>query len=282
MPRARQTPVVVPLPGRRRREPASASPTSAASSTATAGAPGPGANPTDQPQTAHGIVLPARSLAMHPGPEQDVAVGWRSPIQGLVRVQASLAHAQSGGNGIEWWIAHENSAERKTLAHGVTDGTSKTPISAQAKDLDQVAVEPGELLSLVVGPKGAHQCDTTIIEFVISEMGERGQVWNLKQDVVGTLHAGNPHADGQGRTNVWHFIARRLLRPRSFHPSPRSNWLRRHPLPGSSFRNSSAATCAPSASRFVPTRSRPGKGPLPRCAGPTCRRTRRRRAVRSR
>jgi len=172
-----------------------------------------GGNPTDQPQTAHGIVLPARSLAMHPGPEQDVAVGWRSPIQGLVRVQASLAHAQSGGNGIEWWIAHENSAERKTLAHGVTDGTSKTPISAQAKDLDQVAVEPGELLSLVVGPKGAHQCDTTIIEFVISEMGERGQVWNLKQDVVGTLHAGNPHADGQGRTNVWHFYCEKASAP---------------------------------------------------------------------
>jgi hypothetical protein len=172
-----------------------------------------GGNPTDQTQAAQGIVLPARSLAMHPAPEQDVAVGWRSPIKGLVRVMASLAHAQNCSNGIEWWIAHENSAERKTLAHGVTDGTSKIPTSAQAKELDQIAVEPGEMLSLVVGPKGAHQCDTTIIDFAISEVGERGQVWNLKQDVVGSLHAGNPHADSQGRTNVWYFYCEKASAP---------------------------------------------------------------------
>ena len=164
-----------------------------------------GGNPTDLPQTAQGIVLPARSLAMHPGPKQDVAVGWRSPIKGLVRVQASLAHAQNGGNGVEWWIAHENSAQRTTLGHGITDGASKIPIRVQVKELDQLAVEPGEMLSLVVGPKGAHQCDTTIIEFIISEVGDRGQVWNLNQEVVGTLHAGNPHADNQGQINVWHF-----------------------------------------------------------------------------
>ena len=150
---------------------------------------------------------------MHPGPEQDVAVGWRSPIKGLVQVQASLAHAQDCSNGIDWWIAHENSAERKRLAHGVTDGTSKTPVNARATELRQIAVEPGEMLSLVVGPKGAHQCDTTIIDFTISEVGDRGQVWDLKREVVETLHAGNPHEDSHGRTNVWHFYSEKASSP---------------------------------------------------------------------
>ena len=40
-------------------------------------------------------------------------------------------------------------------------------------------------------------------------MGGRGRVWNLTQDVVGTLHAGNPHADGQGQADVWHFYSER-------------------------------------------------------------------------
>ena len=43
---------------------------------------------------------------MHPGPDRNVAVGWRSPIKGQVKVKAGVAHAQSGGDGIEWWIAH--------------------------------------------------------------------------------------------------------------------------------------------------------------------------------
>jgi hypothetical protein len=174
-----------------------------------------GGNPTDQPLTAQGIAFPARSLAMHPGSECDVVVGWCSPIKAVVRVQASVAHAQNGSNGIEWWITRETKMERKTVAHGVMDGTGsqKVPTDAQAKELGEVAVEPGDMISLVVGPKGPHQCDTTIIDLVIAEVGERGRVWNLTQDVVGTLHAGNPHADGQGETNVWHFYCEKPSAP---------------------------------------------------------------------
>ena len=172
-----------------------------------------GGNPTDQPLTAQGIAFPARSLAMHPGSEQDVVVGWCSPIKAVVRVQVGMAHAQNGSSGIEWWITRETKMERKTLAHGVTDGTGKTPTEAQVKELGEVTVEPGDMISLVVGPKGPHQCDTTIIDLVIAEVGERGRVWNLTQDVVGTLHAGNPHADGQGGANVWHFYCEKPSAP---------------------------------------------------------------------
>jgi len=168
-----------------------------------------GGNPGDKPVSAQGITVPGRSLAMHPGPARDVAAGWRSPLEGLVTVKARVAHGQNGGNGIEWWIARETLAGRKNLAHGTTDGTGSQaiPTAADATALSEVTVKPGDMVSLIVGPKGAHQCDTTIIELVIAEAGGRGRIWNLTQDVVNTLHAGNPHADGQGNPAVWHFYS---------------------------------------------------------------------------
>jgi hypothetical protein len=147
---------------------------------------------------------------MHPGSDRDVAVGWRSPIQGTVRIQASVAHAQIGGNGIEWWILRETPQEQKTLAHGTMDGkgSQKIPADTPARDLSGVAVASQDMIYLVVGPKGAYQCDTTIIELIITEVGERSRVWNMTQDVVGTLHDGNPHGDNQGHVAVWHFCDR--------------------------------------------------------------------------
>ena len=168
-----------------------------------------GENPLDKPVSVQGITLPSRSLAMHPGPADDVVAGWRSPIKGLVKVKAGVAQAQRGSNGIEWWIAHEAKSGRKNLAHGTTDGrgAQSIPTGADTTKLSEVRVEPGDTVSLVVGPKGAHQCDTTMIELIITEEGGGGRIWNLTQDVVNTIHAGNPHADGQGNADVWHFCS---------------------------------------------------------------------------
>ncbi|MCX6377695.1 MAG: hypothetical protein NTU88_16970, partial [Armatimonadetes bacterium] len=169
-----------------------------------------GGNPADKPISVQGITFPAKSLAMHPGPDHDVAAGWRSPIKGIVKVKASVAHGQGGGNGIAWWIARETMTDRKNLVHGATSGTGSQAIPAEAEEqkaLDTIQVEPGDMISLVVGPKGAHVCDTTIIELVITEVGGRGRTWDLAQDVLSTLHAGNPHGDGQGNADVWHFYS---------------------------------------------------------------------------
>jgi prepilin-type N-terminal cleavage/methylation domain-containing protein len=170
-----------------------------------------GGNPADKPVSVLGITIPARNLAMHPGPTQNVAVGWSSPIQGMVKIKASVAHGQSGGNGIEWWIARETNSHREHLAHGTTDGSGAQaiPAEAEAKNLDEITVELGDMISLVVGPKGAHQCDTTVIELVINEVGGSERVWNFTQDVISTLLTGNPHADGQGQADVWNFYAER-------------------------------------------------------------------------
>ncbi|MCX6903352.1 MAG: hypothetical protein NTW03_07720, partial [Verrucomicrobia bacterium] len=168
-----------------------------------------GGNPADKAVSVQGITLPPRSLAMHPGPAQNVAAGWRSPMTGQVKVEARVAHAQRGGDGIEWWIVRETKTQRQPLAHGTTDGTGARaiPTEADAKTLSEIAVDSGDMISLVVGPKGTHYCDTTLIELALVEVGGGGRVWNLTREVVGTLQAGNPHADGQGRAGVWHFYA---------------------------------------------------------------------------
>ncbi len=171
-----------------------------------------GGNRGDKAVSVLGITIPARHLAMHPGPDRNVAVGWMSPIEGKVKVNASVAHAQSGGDGIDWSIVQTTKTERRTLLHGSTNGTGTQviPAKADAAKLREIAVEPGDMISLVVGPKGSHYCDTTVIELVITEAGGQGRVWNLTDDIVKTLHAGNPHADSQGNADVWNVFAETL------------------------------------------------------------------------
>jgi len=169
-----------------------------------------GGNPTDKPASVSGITVPARRLAMHPGSMNSVTVGWRSPIKGTVGVKASVAHGQEGGNGIEWAIVHQGKAVPNELTRGATEGKGAQEIPADAeaqKQLAAVTVESGDMICLVVGPKGAYGCDTTIIEFTITEVGQPGRIWDLTQDVLSTLHAGNPHADGHGNAAVWYFYS---------------------------------------------------------------------------
>ncbi|MCC6126841.1 MAG: hypothetical protein IT426_17900 [Pirellulales bacterium] len=174
-----------------------------------------GGNPTDKAVSVQGIAIPARTLAMHPGPDSNVAVGWRSPFQGQVKIGASVAHAQGGGNGIEWWVTHETKTDHRNLAFGSTDGTGAQtiPVEVDAATLRKVTVEPGDMVSLAVGPKGNHFCDTHVIDLVITELGGQGRVWNLTDEVAKTPHAGNPRADGQGNANVWRFYAEYALPP---------------------------------------------------------------------
>jgi hypothetical protein len=166
-----------------------------------------GGNPADKPISVQGITLPAKSVAMHPGPDCDVAASWRSPIKGQVKVKASVAHAQAGSDGIQWLLARETKTGREELLRGSTGGSGaqSIPAEADAAKLSDVAVEPGDRLSLVVNRKGTHFCDTTIIELCVTEVDGEGRVWNLTDDVVNSLHAGNPHADRQGNADVWSF-----------------------------------------------------------------------------
>src|SRR5581483_5019430 len=49
--------------------------------------------------------LPPRSVAVHPGPAGGVAVGWKSPVAGKVRVTGRVADADPvAGDGIAWVV----------------------------------------------------------------------------------------------------------------------------------------------------------------------------------
>jgi hypothetical protein len=170
-----------------------------------------GVNADSGPGSAGSLVVPARSVAMHPHPDRDVAVGWRSPVKGRVNVKGKVAMGDStGGNGIAWSVVRDGKEGRQVLARGEinTGGWAVIPAAADLKKLTAVPVESGNMLSLVVGARGGnHTCDSTIIEFEIAEVGGRGRIWSLAADVVDSIHAGNPHADALGNAGVWHFYS---------------------------------------------------------------------------
>jgi hypothetical protein len=170
-----------------------------------------GANPTREPVTAGTFTLPPRSVAMHPGPTQAVAVGWRSPIEGRVSIRAKVAGADThGGNGIQWWITRNSQTGDRVLASGAIQRGQARSIAAaaDANKLAGLPVAGGDVVSLVVGPKGDHTFDTTVVELTITEVGGEARKWDLTGDVVDSVQAANPHVDSLGNMAVWHFYVR--------------------------------------------------------------------------
>ncbi len=183
-----------------------------------------GVNPDNEPGVSGSLTIPARSVAMHPAPENDVAVRWRSQIQGWVSIQGKVAMGDSqGGNGVEWSIIQETKTGRQILAGGTveTGGAQAIPTEVNAKELAKVGLGVGDRLSLVLSAKGGdHKCDTSIIELAITEIGSQGRIWDLRKDVVDSIHVGNPHADALGNADVWRFDAsvRPMSRPVASEP----------------------------------------------------------------
>ncbi|MGO8925321.1 MAG: hypothetical protein ACLQU3_00135 [Limisphaerales bacterium] len=176
-----------------------------------------GANPSNQAGIAGDLRIPARCVAMHPLPDRDVAVGWHSPLQGRVSIGASIAMGDAhGGNGIEWTIVRDTPTRRSVLAHGDIGpgGSQLVPGMAKGDQRLEAEVESGDMLSLVVGAKeGDHFCDTTIVGLIITEAAPGGRTWDLTREVVDSIHAANPHPDGVGHPDVWHFYSQPAAAP---------------------------------------------------------------------
>ena len=169
-----------------------------------------GSNPTQQEIQVLGITLPPKAVAMHPGQSVDVVAEWQSPIKGIVKIGGALSHAQAGSNGIEWLIQHDTAKSREILVNGVTTGSGSYRMLSgdrHSPKLDSIKVEVGDTLSLVIGPKGDHRCDTTLVDWTISEVGGQGRTWNLAKDVAENPCEGNPHRDSMGHPEVWRFCS---------------------------------------------------------------------------
>ncbi len=145
------------------------------------------------------------SVCVHPSPTLFAAVGWRSPIAGTIEITGKVTHAHPEcGNGVEWRLELRRGATRQRLAEGLAQGGRVGLINRS----EGLAVQPGDLVSLLVGPRdGNHSCDLTNLELSLKTTGPQSREWNLARDVSADVLAGNPHADRFGNAGVWHFYS---------------------------------------------------------------------------
>ena len=160
------------------------------------------ANSSDQHVRIPGNMKP-HSVAVHPSPTLRAAVGWRSPVAAMMRIEAKVTHAHPEcGNGVTWSLELRRGATRQRLATGTAQGAAEV----KAGPIENVPVQTGDLVSLLIGPRdGNHSCDLTSVDLTLASTGENGQKWNLSADVSPDVQAGNPHADRLGNADVWHF-----------------------------------------------------------------------------
>ncbi|HZL37947.1 MAG TPA: PSD1 and planctomycete cytochrome C domain-containing protein [Tepidisphaeraceae bacterium] len=169
------------------------------------------ANATDRPIPIGTLTLPPKSVCVHPGPRSGVAVGWRSPISGTVRVSGRVIDADAScGNGIDWAIEHIAGQVPSRLASGSFPNGGRQEFSAGsgADHLNAIEVKAGDFLQMIVYPKGDYSCDTTVVELRITERDGAKRRWDLTRDLLPNVLAdgkGNPHADSLGNAGVWHF-----------------------------------------------------------------------------
>ncbi|HZT81155.1 MAG TPA: DUF1587 domain-containing protein, partial [Gemmataceae bacterium] len=160
------------------------------------------ANSSDRAEQIPGRVS-AHGVAVHPMPREFVAVAWKSPVAGSIRVAVRVAHAHPAcGNGVAWWLEHRRGGLATPLGEGTLDLGKETKPPART-----LKVEKGDLLVLAVDARdGNHVCDLTEIGFTISETDRPGRKWDLAADVADTVQAGNPHADRHGNPDTWSFV----------------------------------------------------------------------------
>ncbi len=160
------------------------------------------ANASEKTQQIPGRIS-AHGVAVHPMPNEFVAVAWKSPVAGSVRVVARVAHAHPAcGNGVAWWLEHRRGDKATTLDEGALDLGKETRLPIKA-----VRVEKGDMLVLAVDAREAnHVCDLTEIALTITEDNKPGRVWDLAADVVDDVQANNPHPDRHGNADTWSFV----------------------------------------------------------------------------
>ena len=167
----------------------------------TVGTPSVSANSSGTEVRIPGISRP-NSVVMHPSPTVFAAVGWQSPIGGIVTVTARIADTHPEcGNGVEWWVQHRATGKVSNLGSGDFDrgGSAEMP-------LRKLAVRRGELISIIVGPRQKnHSCDLTQINMVITEFDGARRQWDMAREISGNILESNPLKDTHGHDDIWHF-----------------------------------------------------------------------------
>ncbi len=146
--------------------------------------------------------MPPHSVAVHPAPTQSVAVGWKGPRAMNVQIAGLAHHAHPEcGNGVAWTLELRRGNTRQQIAQGIAHGPNPSAVGP----IDSIAIQPGDLVSLIVNPRdGNHSCDLTTIDLTITTNEHR---WNLTEDVATSLLEGNPHSGSGGIESLWYFYS---------------------------------------------------------------------------
>ncbi len=164
-------------------------------------------------------VMKAHSVATHPSPSRAAVIAWRCGMGGSFRIAGDVTDAHPEcGNGVTWTLEVRRGHTSEVLAKGETKGATVFPLGP----FENVRVESGQVVALVIGPReGHHACDLTGVNLSI---GDASKTWDLGKDVSPNILAGNPHGP-------WHFLSQPAsLEAAPDLPGPIAEW-RKQPSP---------------------------------------------------
>ncbi len=103
-------------------------------------------------------------------------------------------------------LSDASALAKAVLAEGQIDDAKEASLTAvDPAGLAKIAVKQGEVLQLVIEPRGNHGADSTLVELEIVELTGDKRVWSVA-DLLDDLTTGNPHADTHGNAAVWCFL----------------------------------------------------------------------------
>jgi hypothetical protein len=164
-------------------------------------------------------VMKAHSIATHPSPTRASVIAWKCEKAATLRIHGDVADAHPEcGNGVTWTLEVRRGHTSEVLASGVTKGATVLPMGP----FENVRVEPGQVVALVIGPRdGNHVCDLTAINLTLTD---GSKTWDLAKDVSHNILQGNPHG-------AWHFLSQpATLEAAPDVPAPIAEW-RKKPSP---------------------------------------------------
>jgi hypothetical protein len=139
-------------------------------------------NKSDKAATLSTVTFPARAVTVHPGPDTNVAAGWKSPIAGRVTLKGKVVDADpNGGDGVLWRLELCSGARptRALAAGNIENGGMEAFAVPEA-----VEVKVDDVIQLVIDPKGDYSFDTTHIDLTITGASNTAQSWNLTSNIL--------------------------------------------------------------------------------------------------
>lgn len=158
-------------------------------------------------------VMKAHSVATHPSPTRASVIAWHCDKAATLRIQGDVSDAHPEcGNGVTWALEVRRGHTSEVLASGVV----KTAAVQKLGPFENVRVEAGQVVALVIGPRdGNHVCDLTAVNLTLSD---GSKTWDLAKDVSPNILKGNPHG-------AWHFLSQpATLEAAPDVPAPIAEW----------------------------------------------------------